>query len=152
MLKRLGYIVLICMLAGLALNLCACGKKALPKPPRYVEPPMVGNLTVADIENDVLTLSWTLNGDRDELNVRAFRVYMAQDAIATLCLECPPNFASIGEAVALIDDGDAYMFQVRISEGFHYIFKVNAVGRENREGRDSNYAVYQYDAVQTKDE
>lgn len=143
--------MLIMTLAGVTAGLAGCGKKALPKPPRYVEPPMVGNLTVADIENDVLTLSWTLTGDQDELNVRTLNIYMAQDAIATLCLECPPNFALIGETGSAIDD-DAYMFQVRINEGFHYIFKVNAVGREKREGRDSNYAVYQYDVVPTEDD
>lgn len=142
MLKRLLFIFI---LTGLALNLAACGKKAMPKPPRYVEPPVVGDLVISDIENDVLTLYWTVAGERDDMNLRAFNVYMAQNAIATLCLECPPNFAFIGEALSVTDDGRAYMFQLRINEGFHYVFKVNAVGREKREGRDSNYAVYQYD-------
>ena len=131
----------------LAFTLAACGKKAMPKPPRYEEPPANIVLTVADVENDVITLTWNLPPPKDEYNLKTFHVYMAQDALATLCLTCPPNFVLIGEGKAITrDDGTrAYAFQMRIQPGFRYVYKINAVGREGREGADSNYAVYNYE-------
>ena len=122
-----------------------CGKKAMPKPPRYVEPPSVSNLNVDNVENEAIYLSWQL--PKGDYNLKNYRVYLAQDALATLCLTCPPNFAPIGEgkSITQADGSRLYTFQMHIQPGFRYVYKVNAVGSGNHEGKDSNYAVYNYE-------
>lgn len=142
--KSLAVLLLaLCM----ALMFTACGKKALPKPPRYVEPPAVTNLNVDNVENEVIYLSWKIPAG--DYNLKTFRVYLAQDALATLCLTCPPNFVDIGEgkSITQADGARVYTFQMRIYPGFRYVYKVNAVGRENHTGPDSNYAVYNYEDI-----
>lgn len=145
--KSLKYLVLFITVLGLALTLTACGKKAMPKPPRYVEPPAIIDLTIANVENDVITLTWSLPPSDDEYNLKTVHVYLAQDALATLCLTCPPNFVLIGDGKSITnDDGTrVYTYQMRIQPGFRYVYKVNAAGRENQEGADSNYAVYNHE-------
>lgn len=145
--KSLKKLMVFMAVLGLMFALTACGKKAMPKPPRYEEPPTITALIVENVENDVITLAWNLPPAKDEYNLKTFYVYMAQDALATLCLTCPPQFVLIGEGRALTqEDGTrAYAFQMRIQQGFRYVYKVNAVGRESREGADSNYAVFNYE-------
>lgn len=140
-------LLMLTAVLGLVLMLAACGKKNMPKPPHYAEPPVATALLVENVENDVLTLAWEIPPAQDEYNLKFFHVYLAQDALATLCLTCPPNFVLVGDSRTLTQAGGtlAYTFQIRIQEGFRYVFKVNAVGREGREGADSNYAVYNYE-------
>lgn len=140
-------LLILTLVLGLMFMLAACGKKNMPKPPHYAEPPVVTALLVENVENDVLTLTWNLPPPPDEYNLKFFHVYVAQDALATLCLTCPPNFVRVGESrtQTQADGARTYTFQMRIQEGFRYVFKVNAVGREGREGADSNYAVYNYE-------
>lgn len=145
--RGLKFLAILTLTLGLLCMFAACGKKNMPKPPHYAEPPVVAALLVENVENDVLTLTWNLPPTQDEYNLKFFHVYVAQDGLATLCLTCPPNFVLAGESRALTqaDGARVYTFQMRLQEGFRYVYKVNAVGREGREGADSNYAVYNYE-------
>lgn len=145
--RSLKFLVMLVLALGLLFMFAACGKKNMPKPPHYAEPPAVTALLIENVENDVITLTWNLPPAQDEYNLKFFHVYVAQDALATLCLTCPPNFMLAGEGRALTqaDGVKVYTFQMRLQEGFRYVYKVNAVGREGREGADSNYAVYNYE-------
>lgn len=138
----LGLLLVACVAASLS----ACGRKSMPKPPQFVEPPAINDLMLDNVENDVLFLSWEIPANSD-YNLKTFHVYMAQDALATLCLTCPPNFVNVGEGKSITqpDGSRLYTFQMRIQPGFRYIYKINAVGRENIEGPDSNYVVYTYE-------
>ena len=145
--KSFKYMVLFAVTIGVLFTVASCGKKGMPKPPRYIEPPSVANVVVTNVENNLITLVWTLPPTKDEYNLKTFHVYIAQDALATLCLTCPPNFVITGEGKSITqNDGTReYSFQMPIQQGFRYVYKVRAVGREGQEGSDSNYAVYNYD-------
>lgn len=144
--KTVKFMLLAALCLALVAVVSGCGKKGLPKPPRYVEPPVVTNLAAANVEDGVLTIAWVLPwGEDDKYNLKGFNVYVAQDELATLCAECPPVFARIGEGKSTVsEDVRHYIFQMRVSEGYRYIYKVNAVGGEGQEGRDSNYLVFQF--------
>lgn len=143
--KSLRYFILALLVTVLATGLTACGKKASPTPPRYMEPPMVRDLMVEDEQDDVITLGWSIYPNREDLNLGYFNIYMERQALATLCLTCPPNFVRIGESRSLSgSQSNSFAFQVRVEEGYRYVFMVRGVGGEGREGGDSNYAVFQF--------
>lgn len=143
--KSLRYLTLALFVALLAVNFTACGKKAPPTPPRYMEPPMVRDLMVEDEKGDVITLGWSVDLNRDDLNLSYFHVYMERQALATLCLTCPPNFVRIGESRSLSGaQANEFAFQVRVEEGYRYVFMVRGLGTQGMEGADSNYAVFQF--------
>ena len=121
----------------------ACGRKAVPVPPRHLPPPTVQDLAGL-MDHDRLILTWTLPaGDAGTGQAESLVVYwhrsVAGDAI---CPGCPPIFTPL--ATVAVDDGQgsgkgrSMVYRTELEKGYRYLFKVVALGRDSLPGLDSN--------------
>jgi hypothetical protein len=121
------FIFLIFMGTALILLVPSCGKKTLPIPPvkdgNFLAVPKDLAFT---LEKGQLTLTWahTIDPVNAKLSPEAFEVFMAvKDAEA--CEGCPFVFDSVG----MIPMPDM-VYQQSLEPGFHYYFRVRAIGKE----------------------
>ena len=135
----------------LCLNLSACGVKKLPVAPHAVAPDAVTDLQYQKQDNQVV-LAWsTLKGSAaGSSGLGGFNIYLAQYPADQMdCASCPLLFRRIGQIGedGLYENGlprETFSFSWSISPGYHYAFKVLAVGKDGQLGLESNTVAFDY--------
>jgi len=137
----------------LCITLSACGVKKLPVAPGAVAPGAVTGLQY-QLQRNQVTLAWpTLKGDAaGSRGLGGFYIYMAQYPLDQQeCANCPLLFRRIGQIgeAGLYENGlprENFSFIWTIAPGYHYAFKVMAVGRDGQLGLESNTVEFDFSA------
>ncbi|MBW1956125.1 MAG: hypothetical protein JRI76_07280 [Deltaproteobacteria bacterium] len=125
----------------------ACGVKKAPVAPAPEQLPAVTDLRVTRGPQGVW-LSWSMPGSppMDPSKLTGFHIYRFKtEAVGADCGDCPVFFERLAEIPADIrldagTDTPVFVYEDQPEKGFYYIYKVNPVDREGREGLDSNAA------------
>jgi hypothetical protein len=142
------------VLAGLlCLLISACGVKKLPVAPGAVAPGAVTGLQY-QLQRNQVTLAWpTLKGDAaGSRGLGGFYIYMAQYPLDQQeCANCPLLFRRIGQIgeAGLYENGlprENFSFIWTIAPGYHYAFKVMAMGKDGQLGLESNTVAFDFSA------
>jgi len=124
-----NFLYMVVLLLAVLLLAPSCGKKGPPIPPvkdgNVLAAP--GNVA-ASLEENRLTLTWThaIDPVTAKLAPEAFEVYMATKDAAD-CEGCPFVFKSMG-VISMPD----MVYQETLAPGFHYYFRVQAIGKDER--------------------
>ena len=135
----------------LCLTLSACGVKKPPVAPRAMAPGAVTDLRYQQQRNQVL-LAWSvLKGDAaGSSGLGGFIIYMARYPVDQKdCANCPLLFRRIGQIdeSGLYENGllrETFTFTWSVAPGYHYAFKVAAVGKNGQLGLESNTVSFNF--------
>lgn len=119
----------ICVVLVLML-FAGCGKKGPPLPPDRKQPAGITDLKT-HIENNVLTLKWTLplGVDRKTAEKAAFVVFRSRKMTYQACLDCPDVFTRVteipffGDKWAKVENNRMSYMEI-IEPGFAYAYKI----------------------------
>jgi hypothetical protein len=111
------YVILILVFSIL---IPCCGKKSPPQP-QQVQLPLITDLT-ADINKDLLTLSWTASKNFSE-----FTLYESKTPLSADCNNCPLDFKPVEHArISGNISGNTQKLQctIKLQKGFQYVYKL----------------------------
>ncbi len=142
-------IVRILIIVVFSIFLSGCGKKAPPKPPRQVEPPVVNDLSYS-LDGDNLKLTWTIPEVKGNVKsgLGGFYVFRSKKSVSESdCKDCPKIFKRVAD-ISLEHMGnsgkDSIKYAEALEKGYRYIYKVVIYTKHGVTGKDSNMVDFTY--------
>lgn len=130
-----------------AIMLSGCGVKAYPSIPRQIMPAQVNDLKY-DLKDNILNLSWTIPGTKDEKSVLdRFVIYSSKNALpGNACKKCPVLYKKSGQIRVMPKhlSKNRITCTQKLEKGYHYIFKVTGYTKKGLAGKDSNLIKFTY--------
>ena len=142
-------IIRILIIVAFSVFLSGCGKKALPKPPRQIEPPEVNDLSHS-LDGDNLELTWTIPEVKGNVKsgLGGFYVFRSKKSVSESdCKDCPKIFKRVAD-ISPEDMGnsgkDSIKYAEALENGYRYIYKVVIYINNGVMGKDSNQIYFVY--------
>ena len=140
---------LISLLITLALLVSGCGKKGPPVPPRHEIPPPVTNLSWK-INNQTLTLSWSVPQADSAIRLAGFKIYRSQKRLSSSdCPDCPGVFKLVADIltenpIRQDQDSGKKTYTEDLEVGSRYEYKVIGYTENGISSPDSNIVGFDY--------
>jgi predicted small lipoprotein YifL len=144
--SSLGFTILI---ITIVLLVSGCGKKGPPVPPRYEIPPPVSDLSW-EINEQTLTLSWSVPQAASPIRLTGFKVYRSQKRLSLLdCPDCPEMFKPVADILIKTPVKEDQVperktYTEAIEDGFRYEYKVVGYTENGVSSPDSNIVGFDY--------
>jgi len=143
-------IIRILIIVVFSIFLSGCGKKAPPKPPRQVEPPVVNDLSHS-LDGDNLKLTWTILEVKGNVKsgLGGFYVFRSKKSVSESdCKNCPKIFKRVAdispEDMASSGKDRIIKYAVALEKGYRYIYKVVVYTNNGVMGDNSNQIYFVY--------
>jgi hypothetical protein len=122
-----------------------CGRKASPRPPRILPPPVIVELD-AQINQESVNLVWSISGfgQQETVTLLGFIIYKAKTPTTEAdCVGCPVVFQKVN-SVLVSEKNDLsdqekteWSYHENIEAGYRYVYKVVPYGEGGYEIGDS---------------
>ena len=143
-----GKITRHAMITGLVLLqvwcVTTCGKKGPPRPPGYQGPPVVNDLSY-QINEDVLTLTWNVQGTgeyrgNDGGSVKVYRFKTpVKDSI---CKDCPVTLSYIATVPF---ESNPMRYEEKLEKDHQYAYQVLPYDKNGQAGERSTIVSFSYE-------
>ncbi|MFO7560080.1 MAG: lipoprotein [Desulfobacterales bacterium] len=145
------------LVVAMILLLSGCGKKGPPVPPRHEIPPPVTDLSW-EINQQILTLSWTVPKVESPIRLAGFKIYRSRKRLSVSdCPDCPGIFEPVADRViknpiSRDQGGERKMYTEDLETDSRYEYKVVAYTENGISSPDSNIVGFDYQVRVEKDQ
>ncbi len=125
----------------------SCGRKAMPLPPKTLEPPVVQKIK-ADLKEDTLQLIWPIPETKDPEALAGFYVYRSKEKSGdSPCSQCPARYDKVADiaydTVSIMFEKQA-VYTERLVKGYRYQYRVTSYSAYGDEGSASDGVTITY--------
>jgi hypothetical protein len=125
----------------------ACGRKAVPLPPKAIEPPVLGTIKGSQSDGK-LRLSWPIPEKIETEALAGFYVYRSKEKLNDLpCSQCPDRFDKVADipydSVSLMLEKHAVYSEI-LEKGYQYKYRVTSYSAYGDEGPPSGEVTVDY--------
>ncbi len=148
---------LAALVVAMILLLSGCGKKGPPVPPRHEIPPPVTDLSW-EINQQTLTLSWSVPQVESSIRLAGFKIYRSRKRLSLSdCPDCPGIFEPVAESliknlISRDQDGERKVYTEDLEADSRYEYKVIAYTENGISSPDSNIVGFDYQIRVKKDQ
>jgi predicted small lipoprotein YifL len=148
---------LIALVIAIALLLSGCGKKGPPVPPRHEIPPPVTDLSW-EINEQTLTLSWSVPQVESSIHLAGFKIYRSRKQLSVSdCPDCPGIFKPVADILienptSQDQNGEKKIYTEDMETGSRYEYKVIGYTENGISSPDSNIVGFDYQISMKKDQ
>jgi len=147
---------LTALVMAIVLLISGCGKKGPPVPPRHEIPQPVSDLSW-EINQETLTLSWSVPKAASSIHLAGFKVYRSQKRLsASDCPDCPEMFKPVADILIKNPIGsdqtpERKTYAEDLKADSRYEYKVIGYTENGASSPDSNIVGFDYPFRMEKD-